>query len=230
MRKCSKMIRKIYIMKDSDAYYEKGPYSFTAYRFLILAAVAADECTAKGFALKAHTAHIMAAICAEAFIDEFAFSLSRANKVPELARIGTILQQLEESRVQITEKYKIASQLLPGIPYDSGREPFQSFSHLIKLRNSLAHPKIELTKPPKWFSYFVAKGLVVESVAGESPLKEWMTQLQSKSSASWACRSTANIILHLIERIKQPCTEYTVPGIYQRLRSGWEWTETDTRF
>ena len=217
-------------MNISDRYYEKGAYTFTAYKFLILAAVAADECPDNGFALKARTAHIMAAICAEAFYDEFAFSLSMANNAPELARIGTILQQLEESRVQITEKYKIASLLFPGDPYDSGSEPFQSFSLLIKLRNSFAHPKIQSNKPPKWFSDFVTKGLVTQSVDNETPLKEWMTQLENKSSASWACRATANIVLNLLERIKQPCLKYEVPRLYQNLRASWEWTETDTRF
>ena len=131
-------------MSLAAPYYQEDVYYLAANKFLLLAALAVDRCDDTGFALDAHVAQIMAAVSAEAFIDEFAFVLSglwRSNKAPDLARIGSILEQLEASRVQVTEKFSIASQLLPGTPFDPGSQPFQSFSQLIKLRNFLAHPK-----------------------------------------------------------------------------------------
>ena len=220
------------VMNISDPYYQEGVIYFGASKFLVLAAIAADECSDTGHSLKAHSAQIMAAVSAEAFIDEFAFSLAgleRSHKAPALSRIGSILQQLEVSRVQITEKLQIASQLLPGVPLDAGTEPFQSFSQLIKLRNFLAHPKVS-AKPPSWFSYFVSNRLLVQSPDEEIMVPDWMAQLQSKTSAVWACRTTANIIMHFIDLVREPCAEHDVPGIHQTLVSTWEWTQADTRF
>jgi hypothetical protein len=173
----------------------------------------------------------MAAVSAEAFIDEFAFVLSclrLSNKAPGLAKIGSILGQLEASRVQVTEKFSIASQLLPGPSYESGRQPFQSLSQLIKLRNFLAHPKV-VSKPPGWFSYFVNNGLVVQKPDAEHILPEWTAQLQNKRCASWACRATARIILDLIGRLYEPCNTNNVPGIHEMLLTTWEWAKTDHR-
>ena len=219
-------------MNVTDPYYREGVYYHNASKFLILAASAADDCADTGSSLKAHTAHVMAAISAEAFIDEFAFtlaSLARSGKAPELSRVGSILQQLEMSRVQITEKFQIASQLLPGDPFDPGKQPFQSFTHLIKLRNFLAHPKM-LSKPPAWFSYFVSNGLLVQRPDEELIMPDWIYQLQSKLSARWACRATARIVGHLVNRLYEPCTQHHVPGIHEMLSSTWEWSTNDTRF
>ncbi len=223
---------KAIIMDIAKPYFQEGVFPFGANNFLALAAIAADECPDAGFALKASAAQIMAAIAAEAFIDEFAFSLAtlqKSNKATELARIGLVLQQLELSRVQITEKFQIASQLLPGEPLDPSNEPFQSFSQLIKLRNFLAHPKV-LDKPPRWFAYFVSNNLILDPTYSGEGKAHWRYQIQCKSSARWACRATANIILHMIESIKQPCTIHNVPGTYESLWSLWEWAATDSRF
>jgi hypothetical protein len=212
-------------------YYKEGVYYHGANKFLLLAALAVDRCDDTGFALDAHVAQIMAAVSAEAFIDEFAFVLSSlrlSNKAPDLARIGSILEQMETSRVQVTEKFSIASQLLPGAPFDPGSPPFQSFSQLIKLRNFLAHPKV-VSKPPGWFSYFVSNGLVVQKPDEEHVLPKWTAQLQNKRCASWACRATARIILDLISRLHEPCNKNNVPGVHQMLLRTWEWAKTDHR-
>jgi len=218
-------------MSSSAPYFQDGVHYIKSSPLLGQAAFAADGCDPRGFAPNATMAQIMAAVSAEAFINEFALLLSglaRTGKAPELVRVGSILQQLEASRVQITEKYSIASQLLPGEPFDRGKEPFQSFAYLIKLRNVLVHPK-PMSKPPKWFSYFVSNGLVVDSPDSEFIFPDWMLQLQNKTSASWACRATARIVLYFIDRIYEPCNTHDVPGIHEMLTSTWEWNKTDTR-
>lgn len=212
-------------------YHDPGRYSFAGTHFFLLAVLAADGCDPNGFSLSAHTSQIMAAVAAEAFIEEFAFdlaSLNRIGKGPELARVGSILQQLEESRVQVTEKFQIASQLLPGSPFHPGKEPFQSFGQLIKLRNALAHPK-PVARPPRWFQYFVSKGLVVQPPHDDFVYPDWLAQLRSKRCAVWACCAIARIAQDLIQRIREPCDRMEVPGIYQRLSSVWDWTTTDSR-
>jgi len=133
---------------------------------------------------------------------------------------------LEESRVQVTEKFQIASVLLPGDPFDAGKQPFDSFRQLIKLRNCLVHPKLT-SKPPGWFAYFVNNGLVAQ-MSGAQPITfDWKMQLQSRQCAKWACQTTARIVLDLIERTRAVCDERDVPGLYQTLAQHWEWTKTE---
>ena len=218
-------------MSITRPYHKEGVYYHGANKFLLLAALAVDRCEDNEFSIHAHVAQIMAAVAAEAFIGEFSFVLSTLQimeKGPDLARIGAILEQLEVSRVQVTEKFSIASQLLPGVTFDPGHQPFQSFSHLIKLRNFLAHPKV-VSKPPGWFSYFVSNALVTQKPDAEFILPDWTAQLQNKKCASWACRAAARIILDIIARLQEPCDAHNVPGIYQSLQASWEWAKIDQR-
>lgn len=218
-------------MSLTAPYHQEGVYYHGANKFLLLATLAVDRCEDSGFALNAHVAQIMAAVAAEAFIDEFAFVLSSLRllkKGPDIARVGAILEQLEVSRVQVTEKFSIASQLLPGNAFDPGQQPFQSFNQLIKLRNFLAHPKV-VSRPPRWFSYFVRNALIVQKPDAEFILPEWTAQLQNRRCASWACRATTRIVLNLIDRLYEPCNANGVPGIYQTFLASWEWSKTDKR-
>lgn len=212
-------------------YHREGVYHHEGSKFLLLATLAVERCEETGFAINAPVAQIMAAVAAEAFIDEFAFVLSTLRIIKkglELARVGAILEQLEVSRVQVTEKFKIASQLLPGNAFDAGHQPFQSFNQLIKLRNYLVHPKV-VPKPPGWFSYFVSNGLITQKPDAKFIFPEWTAQLQNKQCASWACRATARIVLDLIARLQEPCDTNNVPGIYEMLLTSWEWAKTDRR-
>jgi hypothetical protein len=202
---------------------------FCAPNLLGVAAVEADKCDATKVTLNANTAQIMAAVAAEAFIDEFACMLVRlepSGKAPALVQVGSILQMLEASHVQITEKFQIASQLLPGDAYDPGRPPFESFRQLIKLRNGLVHPKFT-SKPPGWFPYFVRNQLVAQTPDVELITFDWRAQLQCRACAKWACQATARIVLDLIERIRTPCDECDVDGLHKTLAHHWEWTKTD---
>lgn len=218
-------------MSIARPYHKEGEYHHGANKVLLLAVLSVDRCEDAGFAFQACVSQIMAAVAAEAFFAEFAFTLStlrHTKKGPNLARIGAVLEQLEVSRVQITEKFNIASQLLPGPPFDAGHQPFQSFNQLIKLRNHLVHPKVG-TKPPGWFSYFVSNGLVTQKPDDPMILPDWTAQLQNKRCASWACRATARIVLDLIGRLREPCNTNNVPGVHESLLGNWEWAKTDQR-
>ncbi len=218
-------------MDASSKYWNEGQYRFCGTDFLLLAALAVDDCGTNGSQIKAHTAQIMAAMSAEAFIDEFAFSLAlvqRYGKADDVARIGLVLQRLEDSRVQIVDKFYIASMLLPGDAYDPGSQPFQSFSKLIQLRNSLAHPKV-VYKPPGWFSYFVANGLTLDQQDDAEIVPDWLRQLRTRSCASWACRASIRLILDLIGRTRELCDKHDLPGVYEGILHQWEWAKDDVR-
>lgn len=218
-------------MNISAPYYSEGVYHHEANKFLLLAVLALDRCRGDEVALDANVAQIMAAVAAEAFIEEFAFTLATlrlSRPSSNLARVGSILQDLETSRVQVTEKYRIATRVLPGVPYDAGRQPFQSFAQLIKLRNYLAHPKM-LDKPPGWFTYFVRNRLVLHPPESQHVSPVWTAQLQNRQCAGWACRATSRIVLDLIERVYEPCKSENALGVYETLVASWDWSKTDSR-
>ena len=183
-------------MSLSSPYHrpEKSTH-FCAPDLLVVAAVEADKCDATKVTLNANTAQIMAAVAAEAFVDEFAcmlVHLESSGKAPSLVQVGSILQLLEASHVQITEKFQIASQLLPGDAYDPGQPPFESFRQLIKLRNCLVHPKFT-SKPPGWFPYYVSNRLVVQTPDVDAVTFDWRAQLQCRACAKWACQATLEL-------------------------------------
>jgi hypothetical protein len=218
-------------MSATTPFYVEGVQYHRGVEFLTLAAAAAAECPPGQFCLRAQTAQVMAAVAAEAFMNEttaLLLGLKRTGKAPELSKIGTILEKLEESRVQIAEKFVIVSELLPGIAFCSGTEPLQSFRMLIGLRNLLVHPKTG-QKPPKWFSTFVSNGLTVQRGTEEALVADWQRQLQSSQCAAWACRASARIILAVVERLRDPCYAQGVPGLHQALEMTWSFARDDRR-
>lgn len=218
-------------MKPKNPFHIDGVHYWHGSEFLLLATIASKRCQPGQFSLEAQTAQVMSAVAAEAFIDQMATSLANLNrlgKADRLARIGSILQTLEASRVQVTEKYSIASQLLPGKPFAAGEQPFQSFRMLITLRNFLVHPKSE-ANPPGWFSFFASNKLTVQTGSEEHVLPDWQQQLQSSQCATWACRASSRIILEVIERLREPSYAENVPGIYEVLNREWSWARTDER-
>lgn len=74
-------------------------------------------------------AHLMAALCLEAAINEF--GEKRLEK------------RLWEStdKLDLTAKWAIISRLASGAQFDPGREPLQTVADLQKVRNRIAHPK-----------------------------------------------------------------------------------------
>lgn len=206
----------------TSAFHRQGVYFLHGPEFLEIAFSAAARCKTDQFSREATNAQIMSAVAAEAFINQVTQSLADLRlhgKAAGLARIGEVLETLEVSNVQVVEKYRIASLLIPGGALSLGAEPLQSFQKLIQLRNSLVHPRAQVG-PPKWFSYFEKNHLTVQGASDPSRLPDWRRQLRSKKCAEWACQTAARSIWNIIERLQEPCRE-DVPGIYELLARMW---------
>src|ERR1700686_3911935 len=52
-----------------------------------------------------------------------------------------VMQEAEESRVQIQSKFQLGNLVLTGKTYDKGTAPHQDFAELITVRNLLMHGK-----------------------------------------------------------------------------------------
>jgi hypothetical protein len=60
---------------------------------------------------------------------------------PIVSAFAQVMEEAEESRVQIQSKFQLAHLVLTGKAYDKGGAPYQSFSDLMAVRNLLMHGK-----------------------------------------------------------------------------------------
>jgi hypothetical protein len=60
---------------------------------------------------------------------------------PIVSAFAQVMEEAEESRVQIQSKFQLAHLVLTGKPYDKGSAPYQDCAELMAVRNFLMHGK-----------------------------------------------------------------------------------------
>jgi hypothetical protein len=60
---------------------------------------------------------------------------------PIVSAFAQVMEEAEESKVQIQSKFQLAHLVLTGEAYDKGSHPYQNFSDLMAVRNFLMHGK-----------------------------------------------------------------------------------------
>ena len=111
-----------------------------------------------------------------------------------------------ERLTSVEDKWLLVSRLLFGRTFDSGREPFQSFRLLVKLRNELVHYKPAFQTGDNMPSF--ATGLeskfafsrpaVPEAFAEMGVtrvLEDWQTIILNAACARWACLTARKMVL-----------------------------------
>ena len=91
---------------------------------------------------------VFAAASLEAFLNEAAYlavikNSLRAPQPPVVLAFAQVMEEAEESRVQILSKVQLGSLVLAGKTYDRGTAPYQDFADLIAVRNLLMHGKAD---------------------------------------------------------------------------------------
>lgn len=175
-----------------EEYFNESIYSFNSSRRYLSAILAA----VRG---EADVAIVMAHISAEAFFSELFIQLETFEEDSVAKSTGHVLRQLEESRVQLPEKIKIAHQLLFRSPMNTGSEPYQSFQNLVRVRNVMAHPKREHV--PRWFQYFVQNDLILAPARTGVFTLHWYEQFSCPRCAKWACRATRQLVSYFLDAL-----------------------------
>jgi hypothetical protein len=88
--------------------------------------------------------------------------------------------------------------------FDKASQPFQDFSILMTVRNSLMHPKPldrfddsgRVMVPPSFMRDFEQRRMTYERDADTSV--SWLNLLETEKVASWACRAAIEIIVSVI--------------------------------
>jgi hypothetical protein len=151
-----------------------GGMAFHAAEFMALALTARDRAAearrldSSSMPPDALVSIVMAAAAAEAFINELGayYRLGTTLQPAELA-CGEALAEVERGQGSTQLKFLLASLTLSGHMFEKGSKPFQDFSKLMTVRNSLMHPKpldqfsdSGVMEPPAWMRDFEQRGLV----------------------------------------------------------------------
>ncbi|HZF12480.1 MAG TPA: hypothetical protein VFE33_27130 [Thermoanaerobaculia bacterium] len=94
----------------------------------------------------------------------------------------------EKQRGSVRLKLLVLKGMLPGVPFDTGKLPFQDIALLIDLRDCLVHLKpVETTDGShKLLRAAISRGCAASPPAGiEVP---WLIQLLTRACAQWAVR------------------------------------------
>jgi hypothetical protein len=129
---------------------------------------------------------IHAAASLEAFLNE------EVEKI--VATWGAEWQSTIEAleRLDVTKKWIIFPRLLHNKEFDSGAEPFQSFSGLVDLRNTLMHYRPIVTA-----DLYVPKkvdGLRNKFSFDSHENQDWTSKVLTPSCARWACTTARDMI------------------------------------
>jgi hypothetical protein len=153
---------------------------------------------------------VMSAASTEAFVNEFAetaallYSTFFPHAIPPvITTCVQVLQDLEDSRVAVTTKYLVASQVLAGTAFDAGSAPFQDFKLLIDLRNAIMHMKPTLGGDrhagQRIADVLGQRGLAVSNTGTGS--LGWLDRLMTPAVAQWAHNAALEMIRRTLDLV-----------------------------
>lgn len=136
--------------------------------------------------------------CLEAYINEVLAIHRQLNPVdiePRLKVLGL------DRRLSLADKWFNVPKIFGRETFDKGAEPFQSFSMLICLRNTLGHYDPRFRTPSEFPSKRLARlnSKFRFSFPGQA---DWTSQVLNLDCAIWACRTVKSLIPKLHEFVR----------------------------
>jgi hypothetical protein len=159
---------------------------------------------------------LFSAATLEALIMEVALLAEISTGPPASDRIialAGILDEAEKSRGSPKLKYLIAKAILSGKPYNKGEAPYQDFSTLFSLRDSIIHLKPEgIAKPPAVLEQLRSSGVCAPQKPNET--ESWLDQISTRAAARWACNVVASMVASLKEALGADAEKMPVAGFF----------------
>jgi len=134
---------------------------------------------------------VLLAACLEAYRSEFLALYREA----EPARFEKQSAELERER-DPTERWYRTPLLFGAATFDRGREPFQSYRHLVALRNALVHYSPRFRAPDEYPSNTIRELKAFYAFSNEGNA-DWTTQVLNLECARWGCRTAKAMVLGL---------------------------------
>ena len=202
------------------AYYYHSPAIWMLARDARTRALDVVRANADSPAADAVVAILLAASASEGFINELAemYIPKRPDShlAASLINFGTTIQALEKSHTSTLDKYLAGAALLSGGPVDSGKNPYQDFTLLFTVRNAVMHVKpIDQEGPrendqvtftmPKFVKTLQQNKLAKPS--SKDVGASWYEALQTDRVATWACLSSLNMILAILDLLPKSSSD-----------------------
>jgi hypothetical protein len=153
------------------------------------------------------TAVIFSVTALEAFINEAKDlvkqhpSYSHPPEAPSITTFATLLDKFEEGREKTILKFYITKIVFTGTPYDSGQQPYQDFSLLVKLRNQIVHFKSDKfdkdsNEIPKIIKQLPKK--IIRDFSS-STTTTWINRLDPLPTAYWSCNVAVDMVKSILD-------------------------------
>jgi hypothetical protein len=164
---------------------------------------------------------IFSVLTLEAFLNELAeFACDTDIEKPEVIdALADFLVDAERSNASLETKLTVGNWILTGTRLDRGEQPFQDFTLLVRLRNDLVHFKanarFEDGVPTRrmhanLIDKFRGKKILAENLK-ENELS-WSNLVQTKAVAEWSCKTAANMVADLCNKIPADFRTYLRPS------------------
>jgi hypothetical protein len=141
---------------------------------------------------------ILLQACLEAYINEF-FAIHRQLNPKEIEPRLTKLKL--HNRSSLVDKWLKAPLLFSDKTFEKGIEPFQSFTILVSLRNTLGHYDPRFRAPTEFPSNKLAS-LKTKFVFSFPGTADWTSQILNLECARWGCRTVKTLIPKFHEFVK----------------------------
>lgn len=161
---------------------------------------------------------IFAAMSLEAFMNETVFLAEKHIKHSDqpgwLTAFVDVINELEASKAPLQSKFLTAKYILSGASFDKGKNPYQAFHMLVRLRNEIVHQKAH--DPIEWDNegnLAVKRHNILESfraldILGEYPdakvkadltVTNWVDDISTRAMARWACNAACGMVHAIAE-------------------------------
>jgi hypothetical protein len=136
---------------------------------------------------------VLLAACLEAYLSEF-LALFRQMEPERWEAAIADLERIRDPR----DRWHAVPPLF-GVPtFDRGTEPFQSFHHLVALRNAVVHYSPRFRTPEEFPSETIRELRARYQFSNEGNA-DWTVQVLNLECARWGCRTTMGMVRGLHE-------------------------------
>lgn len=150
-----------------------------------------------GFTSYAFGAFITAVASVEAFVNETMLG-SEGRRRGKWAVLDAMRRERLD-RLELLDKLLLLPQLVFGRTFDRGRQPFQDFAMLVKIRNDIVHYKMPATAPG-YLKDLLAHGIALAPYEGDTlGLSTWPRELSTLEAIRWAVNTCHAVTFKIVE-------------------------------
>jgi hypothetical protein len=133
----------------------------------------------------------------ESFLNEKCISQFTKKEIPQ-SPIWKIQNRLEKWSLE--EKTLLVPQLLFGVEYDTGSQPYQDFATLLTIRNYITHFKVDKQEIDV-LKKLERRNIVLPAISPSGAIRPVPTRLMTSEVIRWAHNTVAKMAMHFLNQV-----------------------------